>query len=602
MGVTKTNAYDGPFYPNGIATSFPFSFRAMSATEVQLIAPDGQPLTGFNFTIIPAENTEGGSVVFGTPPTATQLPEFLIVSVPAFGVGIDLGSVTAFNPRTLNPSFDRLAVQNIYLQDQIDRTPRAPIGGGSVVGLFPRVAADGSWTFVDGTGSQGGAFSQAFTAEAGQTEYKLPFDLQIIPTVTVNGSRLSRGGYTYFGNTVVLGIGRLEGDIVEISVGNAVAEQILDIVGPFAFRDLSPNGRPIPAPGIYFGQGGASLSFETMISSNTGTAETDNQRGLLLLVNETADDGNSEEQTLCLMTRVRTGYAALWAPNTAYALGDNVQFSFPVNAVYRCIKAGTSAVSGPGPSGTGLNISDGGCRWMWINAQAILAKVGIYNEIVADPGGGNAWAQANNFELHAGYKASFATNTELDLTNNSGSDSVFGGVNRYNLYMITDGVSRSTAALEMTSRNIANYAAFWAIHITGDKHAENSVIGIDASSVYGIGFGASAGGAFTPTFTGATIKDGANALSSYEAAGVYGSQAISVSGTAPAAISLSGTFSGWLIYSPQFEIDCFGNVKAKSIAFTDLPPAYADDAAANAGGVAVGSIYRTGSTLKIRTA
>lgn len=156
MGVTNTNAYDGPFYPNGVATSFPFTFRTMSTNEVAIIDPQGETISGFSFSIVPSSNADGGSIVFDTAPTAAALPAFLIASSPNFGVGIDLGSVTAFNPRTLNPSFERLAVQTIFLNDTLKRTPQIPLGGG-VPGLYPRVKADGEWGFSPAIGATAAA-------------------------------------------------------------------------------------------------------------------------------------------------------------------------------------------------------------------------------------------------------------------------------------------------------------------------------------------------------------------------------------------------------------------------------------------------------------
>lgn len=128
MGVFNTDSFSGPFYPNGLTTTFPFKFRAMASSEVVLVDADGEQVTGASFSVVLASNQDGGSVIFDAPPTASQIPPFLIASAPAFGVGIDLGSVTAFNPRTLNPSFERLSVQNIFLKAASDRSLRMPIG------------------------------------------------------------------------------------------------------------------------------------------------------------------------------------------------------------------------------------------------------------------------------------------------------------------------------------------------------------------------------------------------------------------------------------------------------------------------------------------
>ncbi|WP_375283439.1 hypothetical protein [Sphingobium yanoikuyae] len=581
MGVTKTNAYDGPFYPNGVTTSFPFTFRTMSASEVIILTEAGKQISGFSFSIVPSVNADGGTIVFDTPPTAIELPSFLIGSDPNFGVGIDLGSVTAFNPRTLNPSFERLAVQNIFLQERMNRSVQVPFGEkgpelpslSAADGKFLRVGPNNTLLPSEGTATQVQAWSRDFIAGEGQISYVVPFDLLVNPVILRNGIEMPATAYSASGSTILFDPPLIGGSEMTVKVGEAIPHPLYELRGPFLFRDLSPGAAAAPPPGIYMGQGGNSLSFETLISSDTGTAETDNQRGMLLLVSETSDDGNSEEQTLCLLTTINTGYARPWLPNTAYNAGDNISREAPVNGVYRCIQAGTSAPSGAGPTGTGSTIVDGSCIWMWINAQAINAKVGIYNEIVVKENAGNSWGQANNFELHAGFKSPFAVATEFDLSNYSGIDSVFGGVTRHNLYVFTKGDTTSTASIEVATTNTDKWAALWGLHFSGGdkKLASNSVIGIDSDSAYGIGFGVSAGGAFTPTFSDSAIKDGSNAQSGVQLAGDYSAQALSITGNAPAAISITGNIADWMIYTPgAFRVDKNGNLRARSLTITDL--------------------------------
>ena len=139
MAVVSTNSYDGPFYPNGVATSFPFGFRAMAGDEVAIISESGDQIAGFDFTVLLDTDNDGGTVVFASPPTAVALPAFLIISSPDFGIAADLGSTTTFNPRSLNPSFDRLAVQAIFLDDQTRRSMKVP--RGEVAGTMPALSA-----------------------------------------------------------------------------------------------------------------------------------------------------------------------------------------------------------------------------------------------------------------------------------------------------------------------------------------------------------------------------------------------------------------------------------------------------------------------------
>jgi len=53
--------------------------------------------------------------------------------------------------------------------------------------------------------------------------------------------------------------------------------------------------------------------------------------------------------------------APVWAPTTAYVVGDRVENDTP-DRIYECVVAGTSAGAG-GPTGTGTGIVDGGVTW-----------------------------------------------------------------------------------------------------------------------------------------------------------------------------------------------------------------------------------------------
>lgn len=56
---------------------------------------------------------------------------------------------------------------------------------------------------------------------------------------------------------------------------------------------------------------------------------------------------------------------ANWQPATAYTANDQI---FSSGNLYTCATAGTSAVTGPGPSGTGTGIADGTAVWNYVSA------------------------------------------------------------------------------------------------------------------------------------------------------------------------------------------------------------------------------------------
>lgn len=313
-------------------------------------------------------------------------------------------------------------------------------------------------------------------------------------------------------------------------------DEAFSFTGAFTFKDLGPTS---PENGIFFGKGGNSLSFQTRISNPDPVgADTDNQRASVLIAATTSDDGNSEEQTLCILTTIETGLRPDWEPSTAYEVGDNV-----INAteVYRCTVAGTSAGAG-GPTGRGASITDGSVTWTWINDDVLGAKIGIYNETEVKAGAGSAWSQVNNFDLRAGYSGTFAVNTELDISNHSGVDSVLGGLTAYGLWVAAQGTNVSTAGVAITSANTANHALLWGLYFAGTKLASRAAIAVDASAPVGIGFGFAAGGAGpTPAFSTATIYDASTSNSGIILGGTYGSGALEYTGTGPTVLNMGGT-------------------------------------------------------------
>lgn len=287
--------------------------------------------------------------------------------------------------------------------------------------------------------------------------------------------------------------------------------------------------------GVIIAAGGNRISYCPVLSCITAPS-ADHQRAGSLFWSTTSDDGHSEEQTVAIETIVATGYAKPWAPNTAFAVGDNVR-NFGANAVYRATVAGTSAGSGSGPSGTGSAIADGTVTWTWINASAIDAKVGLYNEEAVVAGGGNSWVQANNVELRPGMTPSFNINTELDFTNNA-ADCALGVANCNSLEMNLAGTHTSTTGIHLGSTNGgATYAALWGIRLNGSRLASLADIEVDSGAPVGLGFNASGLGGSHAT---ATIVDASTGLNSILISGLHSGADINVTSGSPAAYTNSG--------------------------------------------------------------
>ena len=289
--------------------------------------------------------------------------------------------------------------------------------------------------------------------------------------------------------------------------------------------------------GVGIGSGGNVISFCPILACVTSPS-SDHQRTSALFWSTTADDGHSEEQTVAIETQISTGYAKPWAVNTPFSLGDNTSVG---TNVYRATTGGTSASSGSGPSGTGSAISDGSVVWAWVNASAINAKVGLYNEVVVKPGAGNSWAQANNFQIQPGTVLPYAAqNTELDFTNNSGLDCTIGTNACFNLLVLTQGTNKSTAGINLSSGNTGStYAAQWGLWINGAKLASAADIEDDSSGAYGLSFG----NFLSSSHSLATISDNSTGAVSLSMTGTKTIEDIQDASNSPAAFGNSGTHS-----------------------------------------------------------
>lgn len=324
-------------------------------------------------------------------------------------------------------------------------------------------------------------------------------------------------------------------------------------------------------PNVVMLRPGNSVSFCPLLSCIKGppngpvnSAFFDHQRASLLVSATTQDDGHSEEQTLAVMTTVATGLQKPWSAGTPFAKGDNVAVG---NAVYRATIGGVSGGTNPLPASRPATLpatySDGTITWLWINDQRISGKLGIYNEVAALAGAGTVWGGVDNLELRPGYSGTFAAAREIDLTNNKGSDCAVGSVNCYGLSIFLQGTGKSTAFLDMSSANTANYAAAYGILLGGAKAASEHDISVQSSAQIGLDFGGFGGS----THSLATIRDvstgpiGFNQSGTHSTAGYFDGSvsgtAISLNGVYTAAIDTSSANTGYSLISKSNQRVCF---------------------------------------------
>ena len=274
------------------------------------------------------------------------------------------------------------------------------------------------------------------------------------------------------------------------------------------------------------------------------SATTDHQRASLLIASETQVDGQAEEQTVGVLTTIKTGRTKKWSLNTPFVAGDNIEFPAPRNTVYRQTAGSCrSAATGTGPAGNGRDIVDGSCRWTWINASAINGKIGLYNEVLATTGGGKGWAQANNFEMRPGYVPHFVSALELDLTNHSGIDCEIGVANCNNLYLRTFG-NKNTSSINVEGPDSGAAAAYFGLYMHGSRLASDSTIELATSGLAGIRIGG-----FLP-------------------AG-YAQAAIIDQSTSPTGILLHGSYGSAQIKGAGWQVNPAGGIQASNVEIVD---------------------------------
>lgn len=429
--------------------------------------------------------------------------------------------------------------------------------------------------------------------------------------------------------------------------------------GPFKFKTLGNN---TPAPGTYIGTGGNSLSFQTLISYPEGGAEDDNQRASLLVVADTTDDGNSEEQTVCLLTTIKTGYATQFQPNTAYALGANF-IGGPARAVYRVTSAGTSGATPPSGRTTGIVNGSMVVDWIndaAINAKLALYNEVVcepgggsawahVNNFELSPGYAADFACATEIDLtnNTGFDSEIGGKNKYGLwvacqgrnrstagiqvsSANTSKDALFWGLYFAGSRLATNAVIclDASSAIGIGAGVGAGGVAIPTFTTAFIRDRSISPTGASFAGTYssaqidlpqGGGAPAAISISGTKTFsayidTSTTPKaislEGTNSVSAIEVSAITPASFVSagtksISGfqdasTAPFGFNAVGTYSVAPFQSTNFQVLPDGSVVAQSLRFGSLPVNAADDAAAAAGGVAFGGVYRTGNVLKVR--
>jgi parallel beta-helix repeat protein len=149
MTVPSTQRKAGPFNGNGSATSFAFTFKVFSASDIQVTTANAEGIetvrvlgTDYSVTLNPNQETSpGGTITFplsGSPLAVGS--KLSIVGILPYDQPLDLPSGGNFSPLALENELDRAVMQIQQLDERMDRAIVAPVSDVGVDMTLPTAA------------------------------------------------------------------------------------------------------------------------------------------------------------------------------------------------------------------------------------------------------------------------------------------------------------------------------------------------------------------------------------------------------------------------------------------------------------------------------
>lgn len=148
MTISSTTRTAGPFTGNGVAASFPFTFKVFQAADlavVSLFVASGAERTldvDADYTVALNANQDanpGGSVTLTAGPLAVGYRLTITTDMPALQ-GLDLQNFGGFYPDVVNVALDRLTILIQQLQGILNSVPKKmaplPCAGDSPGNVF----------------------------------------------------------------------------------------------------------------------------------------------------------------------------------------------------------------------------------------------------------------------------------------------------------------------------------------------------------------------------------------------------------------------------------------------------------------------------------
>lgn len=255
MAVSTTDTFSGPYQANGVTVEFPFTFKAVAASDVGVFVRDA----GGNDTLISDVGysvslaAEGGTVIMSTAPATGDV---YIFSEPSFLQPVSFATGQPYLPSVVNEVNDRDVARALWLRDQVERAPRIPIGGGGAAGQFPRVNLDGTWGWSVGSGI-GGAATNVREYLTVDSEGQVEFDFSAVlsdahkaafaaaptdPIFTAQGVPFDREDYSWNPSTLTLAVfgGARLGEVIGIQNGVSYDQGLVDGRNIIGLREGGP--------------------------------------------------------------------------------------------------------------------------------------------------------------------------------------------------------------------------------------------------------------------------------------------------------------------------------------------------------------------------
>lgn len=231
MSISSSIRKAGPYTCNGVTVAFPFTFKVFADADVVVVLTDAasvetiQTLTTHYTVALNADQdaNPGGTITMLTAPATGEL--LTLTSAISIVQSITLTNQGGFYPKVINDALDRLTIVAQQIQEQVDRSVKAPISGSidpeALIAQLTSDAASAASSAAGALASKSSASASesaaaASAASAATSEASAVGITNVFSTVALGLAGVASGQY--------FGVVQTYGDAVDIYLNNAGAE------------------------------------------------------------------------------------------------------------------------------------------------------------------------------------------------------------------------------------------------------------------------------------------------------------------------------------------------------------------------------------------